>query len=81
MPLTAKGEEILSAMQKQYGSEKGKSVFYASKNAGTITGVDSEEDNCGTESAPGACFSEDNGNKLNLIMRGIQRLHHMMGRP
>lgn len=40
MPLTSKGEEIMSAMQKQYGEEKGKSVFYASRNAGKITGVD-----------------------------------------
>lgn len=40
MPLTAKGEEILAAMQKEYGSEKGKQVFYASKNAGKITGID-----------------------------------------
>lgn len=43
MPLTAKGEEIMSAMKKQYGTEKGEEVFYASKNAGTITGVDSDE--------------------------------------
>lgn len=41
MPLTSKGEEIKSAMQQQYGSEKGEQVFYASKNAGKITGVDS----------------------------------------
>ena len=41
MPLTAKGREIKSAMTKQYGEEKGESVFYASKNKGTITGVDS----------------------------------------
>ena len=27
-------------MEKQYGSEKGEEVFYASKNAGRITGVD-----------------------------------------
>ncbi len=40
MPLTAKGEEILANMQKEYGAEKGKEVFYASKNAGKITGVD-----------------------------------------
>lgn len=40
MPLTSKGEEIKSAMEEQYGKEKGESVFYASKNAGTITGVD-----------------------------------------
>lgn len=43
MPLTAKGSEIMSAMQKEYGAEKGKSVFYASKNAGKISGVDSQD--------------------------------------
>lgn len=40
MPLNAKGEKILSSMQEQYGEEKGKQVFYASKNAGKLTGVD-----------------------------------------
>jgi len=41
MPLTAKGEEIMHAMKQNYGSEKkAKEVFYASKNKGTITGVD-----------------------------------------
>ena len=40
MPLTAKGEKILAAMQEQYGEEEGKRVFYKSKNAGTISGVD-----------------------------------------
>lgn len=39
MPLTPKGKEILSAMEKQYGAKKGKSVFYASANAGKISGV------------------------------------------
>jgi hypothetical protein len=42
MPLTAKGSEIKSAMEKTYGSEeKAEQVLYASKNAGTITGIDS----------------------------------------
>ena len=41
MPLTSKGEEILSNMTKTYGSsEKAKQVLYASKNAGKISGVD-----------------------------------------
>ena len=40
MPLTEKGEKIKTAMTKQYGPEKGEEVFYASKNAGRITGVD-----------------------------------------
>ena len=41
MPLTAKGEEIKSKMETEYGQKKGESVFYASRNAGAITGVDS----------------------------------------
>lgn len=39
MPLTRKGSEILQAMQAKYGGKKGTSVFYASANNGTITGV------------------------------------------
>jgi len=39
MPLNAKGKKILAAMQKEYGKEKGKTVFYASENKGTIMGV------------------------------------------
>lgn len=39
MPLTAKGEKIKAAMVKQYGAKKGKQVFYASENKGTIRGV------------------------------------------
>jgi hypothetical protein len=42
MPLTAKGSEILAKMKSEYGDERGERVFYASKNAGKITGVDSE---------------------------------------
>jgi hypothetical protein len=42
MPLTRKGEEILANMRSQYGPKKGTSVFYASRNKGTITGVDPE---------------------------------------
>ena len=39
MPLTKKGKKILSAMKKQYGAKKGKQVFYASQNKGTIKGT------------------------------------------
>lgn len=39
MPLTAKGQEILTAMIHEYGKEKGTKVFYASANAGKIKGV------------------------------------------
>jgi hypothetical protein len=40
VPLTEKGEKILAHMIEQYGEEEGKKIFYASKNAGTIEGVD-----------------------------------------
>jgi hypothetical protein len=40
MPLTKKGSKIMSAMKSEYGAEKGKKVFYASRNKGTIHGVD-----------------------------------------
>lgn len=39
MPLTKKGKEIMAAMAKQYGPKKGKNVFYASQNKGTIKGT------------------------------------------
>jgi len=39
MPLTKKGQKIKTAMIKEYGAKKGKSVFYASENKGTIKGV------------------------------------------
>ena len=39
MPLTSKGQKIKTAMQKEYGADKGERVFYASENKGTIKGV------------------------------------------
>jgi hypothetical protein len=41
MPLTSKGDKILSKMRSEYGDEKGTSVFYAARNKGTISGVES----------------------------------------
>lgn len=43
MPLTKKGEKILASMYKQYGKKRGKKIFYASENAGKITGVHGED--------------------------------------
>lgn len=40
MPLTTKGKKILGNMVKEYGPEKGKRVFYASINKGSIGGVE-----------------------------------------
>lgn len=63
MPLTAKGNKILAAMKKNYGEKKGEEVFYASKNAGKITGVD-EDDITEDEAAKEACrIWEQFGNK------------------
>ena len=39
MPLNKKGQKIKAAMIKEYGAKKGKSIFYASENKGTIKGV------------------------------------------
>ena len=39
MPLLEKGKKILAAMKRTYGTKKGKQVFYASQNKGTITGT------------------------------------------
>jgi hypothetical protein len=39
MPLNKKGKKILKAMEDEYGAKKGKAVFYASENKGTIKGV------------------------------------------
>ena len=40
MPLNKKGSKIMSAMTSEYGPEKGERVFYASRNKGTISGVE-----------------------------------------
>ena len=39
MPLTKKGKKVMGAMKKSYGAKKGKKVFYASANKGTVKGV------------------------------------------
>jgi len=40
MPLTPKGKKIMQSMQRTYGGKKGEQVFYATKNAGKISGVE-----------------------------------------
>lgn len=37
MPLTKLGKRVKNTMQDRYGAEKGKEVFYASLNKGTIS--------------------------------------------
>ena len=47
MPLTVKGKKILRAMRETYknkgGKKKAESVFYASLNKGTISGVEKKK--------------------------------------
>ena len=43
MPLNEKGRKIMKSMKKQYGSKRGETVFYASKNKGTIKGVEKKK--------------------------------------
>jgi hypothetical protein len=40
MPLTKKGETIMSSMVKEYGAKRAKRIFYASANKGRIKGVE-----------------------------------------
>jgi len=40
MPLTNKGKKIMKSMKGQYGKKEGEKVFYASRNKGTIKGVE-----------------------------------------
>jgi len=40
MPLTDKGEKIMSSMKRTYWGKKGEEVFYATANAGKITDVE-----------------------------------------
>lgn len=40
MPLSAKGKKVMRSMKKTYGAKKAKQVFYASRNAGKLKGVE-----------------------------------------
>ena len=45
MPMTPKGRKIMHSMKEEYGEKKGKRVFYASANKGTIKGVHEKKRN------------------------------------
>ena len=40
MPLTEEGKKIMKSMQRTYGGRKGEQIFYATRNAGKIEGVE-----------------------------------------
>ena len=44
MPLTSKGKDIMQSMKRTYGGRKGEQVFYATRNAGKIEGVEKEQE-------------------------------------
>jgi hypothetical protein len=39
MPLTKKGRKVKKSMTKTYGKKKGKKIFHASINKGTVKGA------------------------------------------
>jgi hypothetical protein len=56
MPLTEKGKSILGSMEKTYRDpEKAKQVLYASKAAGKVTGIDSEDTMNADQTKPEDC--------------------------
>jgi hypothetical protein len=40
MPLNKTGKKIMRGMKAQYGTKKGKQVFYATRNAGKLPRVE-----------------------------------------
>ncbi len=68
MPLTEKGNKIRSALVKEYGHDKGRQVFYAMKNKGTISGVDDDDDRIPLEE--GKSREIVNRNAAKLIGKG-----------
>jgi hypothetical protein len=76
MPLTAKGEKIMSSMKEQYGSEKGEEVFYASKNKGTIAGVDMAKDDDGDLIIKH--LSDDDRSRMDAVQNRLNAMHKRM---
>lgn len=67
MPLTSKGNEIMSALTKEYGADKGKQVFYAGKNSGKFTGVD-ENQTAEEKTDEVACRVDAMGERLKALV-------------
>jgi hypothetical protein len=80
MPLTAKGSEVMAKLKKEYGPESGERVFYAMKNKGTLTGVDSR----GDAAEPGTPEDQtpipaDYGTKLDKAVADAEKLMTRVG--
>ena len=65
MPLTAKGEEIKGALEKEYGGKAGERILYAGKNKGTFTGIDAQ-----TTTVKGLEFSIQTAKKSKANAKG-----------
>jgi len=63
MPLTTKGKKIMRSMKEEYGPKEGEKVFYASRNKGTISGVERMK-------MGGMCSTGDDAKDLELIRMG-----------
>lgn len=37
MPLTKSGKKVLHSFEERYGEERGRSIFYAAENKGTLS--------------------------------------------
>jgi hypothetical protein len=72
MPLNSKGHKILAAMEKSYGpGKKAKSVLYASKNKGTISGIDAAQRRYLDACARGDCNAMASARKRMLRGRPV----------
>jgi len=58
MPLTKKGKKVLRAMRHEYGAGKGRQVFYASVNKGTLKGVHKRHHSPEAALSPGSIVLE-----------------------
>ena len=73
MPMSKAGRKIMSNLKKEYGKEKGESVFYAMENKGKISGMNEggmtmkkvPESNKGLSKLP-----EDVRNKMGYMAKG-----------
>lgn len=71
MPLTKKGSKIMGAMMEEYGAKKGKKVFYASKNKGTIKGVEKKVHMSGMSEHMMVDCAQGKRNSKTMPMKGM----------
>ena len=75
MPLTEKGQKIMSDMKSKYGEKEGERVFYASKNAGKISGVD---DDAHVTSHPGKDIKPDDFQHMGFTSQHVEPIKKLV---